>query len=558
MISHRHWIVLLLAGRLWLPVAFAQETAEPLPPTPPPPDTGFGGVGSTPSPGASSSFGSSPGASSSFSTTPPSSESTGFTAPTAPAAGADSGLGAPAAPADSSPSFTLPGFYGGLPSIFTAGQGRLARPKFRTNVSLSQGYDDNVLATPTKSEGLPDQVFEVLIDPGTPDQTILVPETKLQPVIGRSGGLKGFKLVPTGRFLPRTIPGTPPKTETVRIPGVPASERVGTMFTRFGAGFEMQIFTRKSLFTFDISGDGNYYWDRPGPEQTDYNGSVLLNYLYRVTPRLQFSTQLNAAYLSQPDVGRINTPQSLGSDYVTGNWRTDLSYRWTPRVTSVLSFTDNFLFAIEKTAETSNYNDTVFGAEFRYLWNPRFTLIAEGRYSSIAYPANQTLDSHTAFLLLGAEVRLSNRLTGSVRVGESLRTFEETGEKATTPYLESSVAWRAGPGSVVSLSTRFGFEEPRAASEEQTVLRLGLSYAQAFSARLSAVANVNFLHQQTTTVGSDLTSTTDTFDTTLRLQYSVTRDFSVNASYTYTDLTTSLGFQDYYRNRFFIGGQYTF
>jgi hypothetical protein len=50
---------------------------------------------------------------------------------------------------------------------------------------------------------------------------------------------------------------------------------------------DIQFFNRRSLFTFDLSANADHYWSRPGPDPTDYSGSIALTYLYRFTPRLQ-------------------------------------------------------------------------------------------------------------------------------------------------------------------------------------------------------------------------------------------------------------------------------
>jgi hypothetical protein len=51
----------------------------------------------------------------------------------------------PASEAEAKPgTFVVPGFYGGGPSQYTAGKGRLAVPGFRTSFSMGVGYDDNI------------------------------------------------------------------------------------------------------------------------------------------------------------------------------------------------------------------------------------------------------------------------------------------------------------------------------------------------------------------------------------------------------------------------------
>jgi len=531
--------------------------------------------GSTSSGGES---GSGSGASSTFSTTPAPSESGSLLGPSydpptgaasnfgqqsgglgatgggEPATGANtSGQGAgfatPKAPSES-PSFTLPGFYGSSATTFVAGEGRLARPRFRVNLSVAQGYDDNVLQTPTNGEDIPG--VEVII-PGTEEPA------RLEPIFGTR-----VRRVPGGGLVTETvvvgfksIPAKPPKTEI--IGAIEAPERRASLVTQSGIQFDMQIFTRRSLFTFDVSANASHYWDRPGPEETDYNGSVAFSFLYRVAPRMQFTAQLNAAYLSQPDISRINTPQNqLGSSYLNANFKMDLSYRWAPRLTSLVSFSDNYLGYTEKAQQTGNYNDTLFGTELRYLWGPRLTLLGELRYSIIAYEQSPTLDASTVFALLGAEFRVSNKFAGSIRVGQATRSFEEGGEKSSTPYLESNFVYRVAPASVLNLSNRFGFEETGRVGDERQVLRTTLSYAQLFSPRLSSIASLTYLHEVNTTAGLDETNTVDTLDLTTRLEYRMTRNFSLSASYTFTNLTNSTGFGEYYRNRLFLGGEYVF
>lgn len=549
--------------------------------------SGSSGTGSSTSGAGASPFGGSSGSSSGFG-----SGSTGSGFGTTPAAGASSSFGTPApivpeptagatgggastsgsqsslqgtgfgttkVPDAAPPSFTLPGFYGASSTSLTAGEGRLARPRFRYTVSVSSGYDDNTLQTPTKSEGTPAIFQDVLVDPGTPATLQEVPVFSTIITIGQ-GGLIIPVTVQTGTRL-QVIPGTDPKFRRVLVQeATPKQERSGSAVTRGSAGFDLQLFSSRALFTFDLNVGADHYWTRPTRKQTDYNGAVVFSFLYRVTPRLQFTAQLNAAYLTQPDLSRINTPQDQsGGAYINSNAKLDLSYRWSPRFSTVTSLSDNALLYQDKLQQAGDYNEIVVGNEFRYLTSPRLTLLAEARYSSTTYDQDQTRDSTAIFLLLGAEAQFSRRFSGSLRLGESLQTFTEMNETSTTPYLEGSVGFRLGPTSVVNLNTRFGFEAPSTAGTESLVYRIGLSYSQAFSPRLSGGASANYLHNTTSTIGADTTEdVTNTYDLNLQLNYLVTRDFSLNANYSFTTLISEQGFRDYYRSRFFLGGSYTF
>ena len=478
------------------------------------------------------------------------------------AAGGGAAEGTDAAPqAASAPTFTLPGFYGAAATTLTGGEGRLGRPRFRYNVSFSSGYDDNVLQTPTESLSIPDQEVEVVVDPGTPDTIKEVQLFRNRTEFRKRGGDFVPVVVPEPAGTRQEIvPGRPPETETVIIPGQPAQERIGSFITRGGLGVDIQFFTRRTLFTFDLGANADHYWSRPGPTQTDYNGNISLTFLHRLTPRLQTTARVNAAYLSQPDLSRINSPTALGAgNYIVANAKGDLSYRWTPRFTSVVSASYNSLFYEEKAFQGGNYAETVFGTEQRYLFSPRFTFLLEARYSSIAYEQAATRDATTTFLLLGTEFVYNRLLSGSVRAGLSTRQFVggEGGSKST-PYVETAVAYRLARATVVAWTTRFGFEEPDSPSQERLVLRTGLNISQAFSPRMTVSGGINYLRETRSDESTNFEFNQDTFDVNLRAQYLVTRRFSLNANYSFTTVVSSTETSDYYRNRLFLGCEYTF
>lgn len=577
MIVHRHWIALLIAGGLCgAPAVLAQE------------DAGGGGATSGSSgAGASSSFGSgdtsSGGGSSIFDTAPSGSSSpfgslfdsgdtpsTSTAAPnifgsnptgTAPPAsgtpgaastfGTGASLGSPAVPAEPAPSFTLPGAYGQAAQTFTLGVGRLARPRFELSFSLMTGYDDNTLQTPTG--GIPEVRGLELVDPGEPAR--IVEEPVYGPLRPR--------LLPNGRVIfvrevvgstQRVIPGREPEYREVVIS--PGQERVGSFFTRASANFEMTVSSRRTVFTMDLRGNADYYFSRPN-DQIDLTGSVAFNFLHRITPRLQFSASASLAYLSQPDVRLINGPSRNVGDYFVATSKFDLSYRWTRRISTITSFSFNSLLYSEPMQQIGDYYEGILGTEGRYAWSRRLTLLGEVRYGQIVYPENALLDSQTLYLLIGGEYALTKRISTSLRLGESFRTFD-TGGSTATPYLEATGSWRYSPRGFLSLNSRFGFEESGSAEAETLAFRTGLSAVHAFSSRLRGSAGLTYVHRTTTFEASDLDFTEQTFDVNVGLEYALSKRMSLNASYVFTTTISDSEVNDYYRNRIFLGMQYNF
>lgn len=458
-----------------------------------------------------------------------------------------SGGGAPSAAA---PSFTVPGFYGQGSTTFFGGAGRLARPRFRTGVTFGFGYDDNIFSAPRSTPRiLPGG--SSLVDEVEPQQVLVEPS---QPIMG----VVGFRFNPPfDELVP--VMGVVGFTDPVFEEVVPFEQEVrGSFFTRLGLNVEMQRYSARSLFTLNASGAHSYYLDRE-EEPTDYSGNFAASYVHRFTPRLQATVQASAAYISQPDLSRPNTPQrQTQGDLVQAQLRGDLRYRITPRIS--LSATGNFssYHYTEQIEQSGNFDEYTFGLEASYLWKPRWTLMAEYRHAWTAYENRTDIDSTTDYLLLGTQFILSPRLSGSLRAGAAHKQFELSSDAQTAPYVESTVSYRSTARSQISWTNRFGFEETQDVNSERLVYRAGINYSYMFSPRVQGIAGINLVHELVTNKLSDDKFATDTFEATLGFEYNLSRNFLINGSYSLTLLNSNFKASDYYRNRLFLGGQYSF
>lgn len=459
---------------------------------------------------------------------------------------ATGGLGRFRAPEQTAPAYSLPGFFGQGGQTFVAGEGRLARPRFEATASISMGYDDNIFQTPSGGDGLR-FLNTVLIDPGSPGGEPIIEDRE----VFLGGGAIGTRPVVVGFTEARQ----PIFEDQVTV--LPPGERKGSLLTRANFGFQTQLATRRTLFTLDLYGGGTYNWDKK-EDPLDRSGGIGANFLYRITPRLQFTASVNSAYLSQPDFTRANTPQRNTGDLVSTISRTTLSYRVTPRFSMSVSGSLNSNYFFEELEQIGNYQELIFGTEARYLWSPRYTFLVEYRHSMTSYEQNQVLNSSTDYLLVGTEFIINRRLSGSLRLGASMRSFELGAASTTAPYFETSLNYRTSSRSVLQWTNRFGFEEPNAPNEERLVLRSGLVYSYAFTPRLRGSASLNFLRTTSSLGGGTEDIQQLILDSTLALDYTLTEDFSLNCSYSFTNLTSTLENTDYYRNRIFVGAEYRF
>jgi hypothetical protein len=517
------------------------------------------------------------------------------TTPGASSAFGTEGAGA-AAPTRAAPAtFSVPASYGRSPQQFTVGEGRLARPRFRFTGNVAMGYDDNILQTPTRGQSTQDQKFLVL-------KKEAVPATLMEVVVP-----SGDPMVPNSTKTV-VVPGEEAEFRTETIRGTPPPQRLGSWVSRTDVGWDVQFASRRTLFTFDLKGGTDYYWERPG-KKYEYTGSLALVYLRKLTGRAQFTLSANMNYQAQPDFSQVNAPTSNNrGSYLTTNVKADLSYRLTPRFSTVTSVAYNSLSSMEKAQQSSDYGETTFGTELRYLFSPRLTLLGELRYSSDIHKDNPALDTNTYFVLAGGELTLSRRFTATLRLGESIQTYSESGGKNSAPYAEATLFYRLGRGTTVQWNGRYGYEEAGAPDTQVLVYRSGLSLAQVFNPRFQGSLALNLVRSTSTTTtktstsnaasvnsstasasssGTDTagtatgTATTnpvsttaaetrtkketittelvqDTIDATLSFQYILSRHWSLNLSYSYTMLLAPEDTGDYYRQRLFLGAEYQF
>ena len=340
--------------------------------------------------------------------------------------------------------------------------------------------------------------------------------------------------------------------------GAVARPRKGSGFTYFNGHWDAQWLKPRTVFTVNLEAGGDAYWDRPG-NSSDFNARLGMLYVNKIDPRTTFSANAAFAYLSQPDYSNLYASTStVGGDYFTGSTKFDLSYRWTPKFSTVTSASVNVLkYAKDSPTQLSNsYWSFIFGNEFRFQSSAHVTWVAEARYGIDEYMNNSALNAQTAYILGGVDWIASRHVSTNFRAGATFRSFD-IGGSASAPYAELAVNYQMGRHSTLSLNGRYGYEQSTRAGDENLSYRLGLNYVQAFTSRFSGNTGFNFIHTDfSSRVGGN--SKSDLYDFNVGVQYRVDRHFTLGARYSYTLQEGSTGLQDFDRNRFLISAQYEF
>jgi hypothetical protein len=332
----------------------------------------------------------------------------------------------------------------------------------------------------------------------------------------------------------------------------------------------------KPQFAMDLTGGAGitYYFEHPGGRNYDPNLYLQLFLAYRATERLTLDLAAFASYQAQPDV-----TSSLSANRRLGNFfrsRVNISahYRWTPRFSTVTSYTFSTILYPNSSASSLNSSassldrlENQLGEEVRYLLFPTTTVTAHYRFQITDYlskSSNQNSASNpiTQSLAAGLDQTFSPHLTGIFRGGVQLRSAQ------TSPYAEVALHYVFDPKRTKSESSTFVVWTNRYSIEESDVaagsgretFRTNLLLNYGITARVSANLAVSYQHATGNSVGNGVAGGgEDLFDISPGVRYAITRKLSVNVGYRHTELSrgsaSSIALQSlgYTRNRYFAG-----
>ncbi len=387
---------------------------------------------------------------------------------------------------------------------------------------------------------------------------------------------------------------------------VPSRDRSGSLFVNEQLGLSYSFGNSRSNFVLGATAGLSYYFDRPGREY-DLNFGLNLRYQYKLTPRATFNASTFNIYQAEPDFGVAGGQNRRAGDYFYSSNRFSLSYRWTPRFSTVTGYDPIFfLYRQEPYSRFQDRTEQFFTQEFRFLLQPTLSVVAEYRFGYTGF-FNINNDSYSNFILAGFDYALSPRLRLNLRAGVEFRDFAESGTRAgaqttilqnpngtfstvavpvlfvgrgnqTSPFVESSLVYDLSRRSNLSLTLRYGLEQgdTALANSVRETLRVGFSYNQAITARISGYLSLFYQHSN-----YENGDTIDIFgrrfnnnyeenvvDIAVGLRYAINRNLSAEVGYSHTFSESDYrspqgagyleGLRDYDRNRVFAGFRVTF
>jgi hypothetical protein len=323
----------------------------------------------------------------------------------------------------------------------------------------------------------------------------------------------------------------------------------GSLYTSDNASLSYTFGTPRTHVSLTTGGGVTYYFDRPaaGYNPTGYLG---LSLTHKPSERMTLSLSVFASYQSQPDLStNLGSNQQLGS-FIHSNDTVSLAYSWTPRFSTVTSYTLDLLNYFSSAGSLLNRMDDTFGEQFRYLLWPTTAGVAEYRYKIIDYES-APLDSTTHFLLAGLDHTFTPRLNGTFRGGVELRSSESNGFQAS-PYFQSALTYILHNGFVIWTNSYSIEESNTVGVSSASAFRTGLTLNYGLTRRLSGNLALFYVYGGNQSGGAS-SSSGNTIDISPSLRYLITRRLSANVGYHHTSGSGSNS-----QNNYFAGLSFSF
>lgn len=339
----------------------------------------------------------------------------------------------------------------------------------------------------------------------------------------------------------------------------------GSAFTQANVTLSKELRTTRTQLSVLLNGGVTYYFDQPGGDSTDYNGSLNLLLQHGISERLSFAAAINAAYRSQPDF-TTDLASLRRSNYFTTLDTFAARYLLSQRLSTYTSYQFGKVdYEDEIVSAAQDRVDNTLGESIRYRLSERSTLLGEYRFELIDYDTAPR-DSTTHLALGGFEYQFSPRFNGSLLGGATFRKFKEgDGEWFIDPNASAALNYFVSPTTSLGWTASYSVEEPNfseLATQTTVRFRTGLRARYQPNTRVTVEVGLDYHHDKNTGIlnaESPGTSTQDFdqngFEFVLEGKYALADRLALNLKYAHTDLDSIGGYR---RNIYTAGFLFNF
>ncbi|SDU21812.1 Putative beta-barrel porin 2 [Verrucomicrobium sp. GAS474] len=316
-------------------------------------------------------------------------------------------------------------------------------------------------------------------------------------------------------------------------------------------------------YTFDATA----YADRD--KTFDFGHDLVLRANHTFSSRFSLDARDRVHYAQEPEISTGSVVNRVAGTYFNNTFSLQGTTTWTPKLSTVSSYTNDYYSYDDKTvANTNNRDAHTLQNDFRYTLTPTVTLVNGGSISIQDYeyktvstttglPVSRSWNSYTIYT--GADWTVLPEVTVGARGGGVYTVYDASGLNSSfAPYATAFVTWQTGARSSLDFSYLHSVAPTDVSSySSATTDSFSLAGSYKFTAKLTGRLQGSYSLNKSdgdTSINAGASSYYEnTLGLTAGLGYDLTQYLNLNAGYTLTNVgATSIG-SSYNRNQISIG-----
>ena len=326
----------------------------------------------------------------------------------------------------------------------------------------------------------------------------------------------------------------------------------------------------------------SYYEDRP-THKIDQTHDVRLNLDHRFNERNHINLTDQFVYSIEPTLldqgGTVTAP--LRSDAEGLHNRAALSFdtQLTPLWSLLLGYENNY-YDYQDSGPGSysallDRDEHLFRVDPRYTVSPNTTAFLGYQFGYVDYLSNEFIsqggmirgtdrDNYSHYAYLGAEHKFSSKLSMEGRVGAQFITYNKLNDHTVSPYLDVTGTYNYLQGSYLKLGVKYAHNATDVGGSTAKNVTLDQETATLYASlnhRITALLSAGILlqYQHSTYNGGQLDGDADDYlSAALTVGYKLSRHWSLEGSYYFDRLSSSVDGRDFTRNRVLAGVRGTY
>jgi opacity protein-like surface antigen len=341
------------------------------------------------------------------------------------------------------------------------------------------------------------------------------------------------------------------------------SSKVGSFVTEFSPSFLAHFTTPDSDFSIRYTFSLDYYDHRSG-SSFDLSHEGLLRYTHNFSDRFSLDLRDQVGYFNEPDLlDAVGTPFRNGSYYSNiANFVFDA--QWSPLFGTQTTYSNIAIFYEDQgIATTQNSDENTVAQDFRFAIAPKFNFLFGFIYDNINYfDFDRGYTDYTGDI--GLDWQALPSVSFGIRAGGTYTVPAESGvADSVSPYAAVTLGWQLGKRSSLSFSYTHNVvptDVVNAIGEEADRFSVRFAYdvTQRITLHLEGIETHAEYRSSLLAPGSSPSFSEDDVGVDLGAEYHLSDNFSFEAGYLLSDVSSQENSRDYTRNQVYVGVRGTY